>query len=80
MNTFSVVYFFQLFCFVAFVCLIATPKCGGTHVFLAAVTWLVILTQTALLVVFLFRLQTKFSGIDFEFLVSRLLELILCIG
>ncbi|CAF3831402.1 unnamed protein product, partial [Adineta steineri] len=57
-----------LFSFIAFVCLVSTRQCDGTHVFLATVTWLVIIMQVIIIIVFVFRLQTKFPGIDFEFL------------
>ncbi|UJR35824.1 hypothetical protein I4U23_028571 [Adineta vaga] len=57
-----------LICLIAFICLVSTPQCNGTHVFLATVTWLVILMQVIIIIIFIFRLQAKFPGIDFEFL------------
>jgi hypothetical protein len=53
---------------------VTTPQCGGDYVFLATVTWLVIVLQVTLIIVFVFRLQTKLAGIDFEFLVSILFD------
>jgi hypothetical protein len=50
--------------------LVTTLQCGGNHVFLATVAWLVIIMQAAIIIAFVFRLQRKFSGIDFDFLVS----------
>lgn len=50
----------------------ATTQCNGTHVFLATVTWLVIIMQVMIIIIFILRLQAKFPGIDFEFLVSML--------
>ncbi|CAF2115189.1 unnamed protein product [Rotaria magnacalcarata] len=57
-----------LFCFTAFVCVASTPQCSGNHVFLSVVTVLVTIMQISIIVVYVFRLRTKFSGIDFELL------------
>ncbi|CAF2104316.1 unnamed protein product [Rotaria magnacalcarata] len=57
-----------LFSFIAFVCVAATPQCNGNQIFLASVTWLVIIMQVIIIIVFVFRLKRKFTGIDFEFL------------
>ncbi|CAF1459877.1 unnamed protein product [Adineta ricciae] len=57
-----------LFCFIAFMCVVSTPQCNGNHVFLASVTWLVMIMQVMIIVAFVFRLRTRFTGIDFEFL------------
>ncbi len=58
----------------AFICLVTTPHCNGSHVFLATVAWLVIIMQVSIIIIIIFRLQTRFPGIDFEFLVSMLLN------
>ncbi|CAF0980262.1 unnamed protein product [Adineta steineri] len=57
-----------IFSFIAFICVVSTPQCNGNHAFLASVTWLVMIMQTIIIIAFLFRLKTKFIGIDFEFL------------
>ncbi|CAF1635219.1 unnamed protein product [Adineta ricciae] len=57
-----------LVCLIAFICLVATTQCNGTHVFLATVAWLVIIMQMMIIIIFILRLQVKFPGIDFEFL------------
>lgn len=49
----------------------STPQCNGNHIFLASVTWLVIIMQVTIIIVFVFRLKTRFTGIDFDFLVSK---------
>lgn len=60
-----------LFSFIAFICVVSTSQCNGNHVFLASVAWLVTLMQVAIIIAFLFRLKTRFPGIDFEFVVSK---------
>ncbi|CAF0885542.1 unnamed protein product [Rotaria sp. Silwood1] len=57
-----------LFSFIAFICVTSTSQCNGNHAFLASVTWLVIIMQVIIIIVFLFRLKTRFTGIDFELL------------
>ncbi|UJR10194.1 hypothetical protein I4U23_014409 [Adineta vaga] len=57
-----------LFCFIAFMCIVSTSQCNGSHVFLASVIWLVMIMQVMIIIAFLFRLKTRFTGIDFEFL------------
>ncbi|CAF1038161.1 unnamed protein product [Didymodactylos carnosus] len=58
----------MLFCFISFICLVTTLKCGANHTFLASVCWLVIVMQTLIVTSFLFRLKNKFPGVDFELL------------
>ncbi|CAF1177271.1 unnamed protein product [Rotaria sp. Silwood1] len=57
-----------LFCFTSFICVVSTPQCSGNHVFLAVVTFLVMLMQMIIIIIYVFRLKTKFPGIDFELL------------
>ncbi|CAF3477449.1 unnamed protein product [Rotaria sp. Silwood1] len=59
-----------LFCFTSFICVVSTPQCSGNHVFLAVVTFLVMLMQMIIIIIYVFRLKTKFPGIDFELLIA----------
>ncbi|CAF1542461.1 unnamed protein product, partial [Didymodactylos carnosus] len=67
-----------LFCFISFICLVTTLKCGANHTFLASVCWLVIVMQTLIVTSFLFRLKNKFPGVDFELLIASSITIHYC--
>ncbi|CAF3388155.1 unnamed protein product [Rotaria sp. Silwood1] len=67
-----------LFSFIAFICVTSTSQCNGNHAFLASVTWLVIIMQVIIIIVFLFRLKTRFTGIDFELLIASSVTIHYC--